>query len=33
MAKKCYLALARNIDKDMEEVVNKLDRRLIACGK
>ena len=33
IAKKCYLVLARNINKDIEEVVNKLDYYLIARRK
>jgi len=33
MAKKHHLALARNTNKDTEEVINKLDRRLIAYRK
>jgi len=33
MAKKRRLALARNTDKDAEEVINELDCRLIAYRK
>jgi hypothetical protein len=33
IVKKYYLALTRNTDKDIKEVVNEWDRRLIARGK